>query len=131
MTTFVLAVDFNVVLSACFISFILFSIPSLVSSGFEDPGNPWNLPVAFSSLEVDSRYALESSNYDKKIPQRIWINMREIPPKENFTQYYQHLQNIFDAAPSWKVYLMDEAKKDDFAFVFPKYLYSLGLSGNQ
>lgn len=121
MNLFLQVVNFDVVLSRYLILYVLFGIVlGLVASDFEDPNNPWNLPVVFPSLEFDSRYALDVPNYGGKIPPRIWINMREIPPKENFTQYYQHLQNILNTAPSWTAYFMDEGKKDEFMRTFFK-----------
>lgn len=76
----------------------------------------WDLPVIPDNFdELLSSTPLQSTiTNNKLVPKNIWISFRELPPKENFTQYYQHLQDIFDKASSWTVHMLDDHDIDMF-----------------
>ena len=75
--------------------------------------NPWSLPVVplnFEQLTTQKH----NIDYAKRIQRNIWISFRELPPRENFTKYYQHLEDIFQAAPLWSVHMLDDKDIDSF-----------------
>lgn len=82
----------------------------------KDPKYPWNNPIVPLNLKSlvnsDTMYAKPSDG--KRISKNIWINFREIPPKDQFSGCCKHLLKIFQLAPSWTVNYFDEEKRNEF-----------------